>query len=135
MKDLPEQDDKQHVARAILRSTLPPFRFPRKGFAKPSFFLISTRLVSFATRAASFRGDALPASSSKENYGSFRMRSICWMVVILSVSSLPIRVQDPLCHNLQAIPGAIGYQHRLAPDRCEGMYQSPSAGESLELLS
>ena len=29
----------------------------------------------------------------------------------------------------------MGYQHRPAPARCEGLYQSPVAGESLEFLS
>jgi hypothetical protein len=39
------------------------------------------------------------------------------------------------CSDLQAVPGTMGYQHRSAPNRCEGLYQSPVAGKSLEFLS
>ena len=39
------------------------------------------------------------------------------------------------CPDLHGVAGSIGYQHRSEPDRCEGFYQSPIAGESLELLS
>ncbi len=39
------------------------------------------------------------------------------------------------CSRLQAVAGAAGYQLRPGDLRCEGFYQSPVAGESLELLS
>jgi hypothetical protein len=43
--------------------------------------------------------------------------------------------QTPPCSDLEAVPGVMGYQHRSASVRCEGLYQSPVAGESLEFLS
>jgi hypothetical protein len=39
------------------------------------------------------------------------------------------------CADLHPANGPIGYRQRSAPDRCEGLYQSPVAGEILELLS
>jgi hypothetical protein len=39
------------------------------------------------------------------------------------------------CSRLQPVGGAAGYQLRSGDSRCEGFYQSPVAGESLELLS
>jgi hypothetical protein len=39
------------------------------------------------------------------------------------------------CSRFQAVGGAAGYQLRPGDPRCEGFYQSPVAGESLELLS
>jgi hypothetical protein len=39
------------------------------------------------------------------------------------------------CSPLQAVAGAVGYQLRSGDSRCEGFYQSPVAGASLELLS
>jgi len=39
------------------------------------------------------------------------------------------------CSPLQAVAGAAGYQLRSGDSRCEGFYQSPVAGASLELLS
>jgi len=43
--------------------------------------------------------------------------------------------QNPPCTGLEAVPGAMGYQHRSGSVRCEGLYRSPVAGESLEFLS
>jgi hypothetical protein len=43
--------------------------------------------------------------------------------------------QTRSCSRLQAVAGAAGYQLRPGDLRCEGFYQSPVAGESLELLS
>jgi hypothetical protein len=40
------------------------------------------------------------------------------------------------CPDLRSAGGELGYRQRAKqPDRCEGMYQSPIAGESIELLS
>src|SRR5215469_7010425 len=39
------------------------------------------------------------------------------------------------CADLHPANGPMGYRERSAPDRCEGIYQSPVAGEILELLS
>lgn len=43
--------------------------------------------------------------------------------------------QGQPCSDLVAVPGEIGYQYRKAPARCEGVYQSPVMGDSLEILS
>ena len=37
--------------------------------------------------------------------------------------------------DLSPTNGILGYRHRPTPDRCEGLYSTPVAGESLELLS
>jgi hypothetical protein len=66
------------------------------------------------------------------------MRYALCVVVVLCVSwlaTLSALAQGQLCSDLQAVPGPMGYQHRPAPKRCEGLYQSPVAGESLEFLS
>ena len=66
------------------------------------------------------------------------MRYAGWAIVALILALLPkasARAQNQPCSTLQAIPGESGYQHRPASDRCEGLYQSPVAGESLEFLS
>lgn len=39
------------------------------------------------------------------------------------------------CAPLPAADGPIGYRERSGPDRCEGLYQSPVTGETIELLS
>jgi hypothetical protein len=54
---------------------------------------------------------------------------------ILLLATLSAPAQGQLCSDLQAVPGAMGYQHRSASARCEGLYQSPVAGERLEFLS
>ena len=66
------------------------------------------------------------------------MRYALCVVVALCVSWLATPAalaQGQLCSDLQAVPGPMGYQHRSVPARCEGLYQSPVAGESLEFLS
>jgi hypothetical protein len=55
-----------------------------------------------------------------------------YVVLLAKPSAL---AQGQPCNDLQAVPGAIGYQRRSVPERCEGFFQSPVAGESLELLS
>jgi hypothetical protein len=39
------------------------------------------------------------------------------------------------CLDLPPVPGPMGYHERSGPDRCEGLYESPVAGQSLEILS
>jgi hypothetical protein len=68
----------------------------------------------------------------------YSMRYASWGKFALCVSLLPrasVLPQSQPCTSVQAAPGASGYQHRSAPDRCEGIYQSPVAGESLEFMS
>ena len=54
---------------------------------------------------------------------------------VLALAEPDARPQNPTCTDLEGVPGAMGYQHRSDPARCEGLYQSPVAGESLVLLS
>jgi hypothetical protein len=48
---------------------------------------------------------------------------------------LPAWAQDHSCPKLRAVGGSTGYQLRSGDARCEGFYQSPVSGASLELLS
>src|SRR5262245_643845 len=64
-------------------------------------------------------------------YASCVMIALC--VALLAKPSASVQGQP--CSDIQAVPGAMGYQHRSASERCEGLYQSPVAGESLEFLS
>lgn len=47
----------------------------------------------------------------------------------------PCSLFGQTCADVQPIQGPTGYQERSSPDRCEGMYRSPVAGESIELLA
>ncbi|HEV2955315.1 MAG TPA: hypothetical protein VGX95_04290 [Xanthobacteraceae bacterium] len=55
------------------------------------------------------------------------------LVVLFSYSHLA--AQERVCPKVQAVGGMTGYQVRAGDQRCEGFYQSPVAGASLELLS
>jgi hypothetical protein len=56
--------------------------------------------------------------------------SLC--LLILCSSRAPAQ---PCPANLRPVDDTIGYRLRHDPDRCEGFYTSPVAGEELELLS
>jgi hypothetical protein len=65
-----------------------------------------------------------------------------WVIWLAGVTaSLFLLIADPVpaaagaCSNVQPTPGVYGYQQRREPDRCEGLYVSPVAGEELEFLS
>jgi hypothetical protein len=60
---------------------------------------------------------------------------VVFHVLLMAKPSTPAQEQSCKDFNLQAVAGSLGYQHRSAPERCEGLYQSPVAGESLEFLS
>ena len=60
---------------------------------------------------------------------------VVFALCILLLGTLSASAQGRLCSDLQAVSGAMGYQHRSASERCEGLYQSPVAGERLEFLS
>jgi hypothetical protein len=47
----------------------------------------------------------------------------------------PSSLSAQACTEVQPISGAVGYQARSGSDRCEGLYRSPAAGESIELLA
>jgi hypothetical protein len=64
-------------------------------------------------------------------YATLFVSGLC----VLFVVSPFVKSQSPPCSGLEAVPGAMGYQHRSTSVRCEGLYQSPVAGESLEFLS
>jgi hypothetical protein len=55
-----------------------------------------------------------------------------WLPVAL-LASTAVAQGCPV--NLTPVGANYGYQHRTNPDRCEGMYASPVAGEELEMLS
>jgi hypothetical protein len=55
--------------------------------------------------------------------------------ILLLTGAAPPVAQVLPCASVQAVPGAMGYQRRPIFDGCEGLYQSPVAGESLEILS
>jgi hypothetical protein len=56
------------------------------------------------------------------------------LVAVLLACSLGSAQERP-CPKVQAVGGTAGYQPRSGDPRCEGFYQSPVAGASLELLS
>ncbi len=62
-------------------------------------------------------------------------RAACAVLITLLPLGSETHAQLPSCSGVQAIAGAMGYQQRSAAPRCEGFYQSPVAGESLEILS
>src|SRR5258708_39396986 len=62
-------------------------------------------------------------------------RAACAVLITLLPLGSETHAQLPSCSGVQAIAGAMGYQQRSAAPRCEGFYQSPGAGESLEILS
>src|SRR5258708_4997658 len=60
--------------------------------------------------------------------GAVQMRAglvLCVAAVVLVTARA-----DAACPDLRAIDGKLGYGPRVSPDRCEGMYQSPIAGEA-----
>jgi hypothetical protein len=60
-----------------------------------------------------------------------------WLVVVACLVAWwsEATAQERPCSKLQAVAGAAGYQLRPGDPRCEGFYQSPVSGGSLELLS
>ena len=56
-------------------------------------------------------------------------------VLVLLLASSHVSAQERPCPKVQAVMGTAGYQPRAGDPRCEGFYQSPVAGASLELLS
>src|SRR5260221_11779811 len=62
-------------------------------------------------------------------------RAACAVLIPLLPLGSETHAQVQSCSGVQAIAGAMGYQQRSAAPRCEGFYQSPVAGESLEILS
>jgi hypothetical protein len=65
---------------------------------------------------------------------STRARMRVAVVAVLSACS-QVSAQERPCPKVQAVLGIAGYQARSGDARCEGFYQSPVAGASLELLS
>lgn len=62
------------------------------------------------------------------------------LVRLIAAASLFVPLPEALgqirsCSRVQAVGGSAGYQLRSGDSRCEGFYQSPVAGESVELLS
>ena len=53
----------------------------------------------------------------------------------LFIALAPSLAMAGTCANLRPQDGPNGYRLRPSPNRCEGLYQSPVAGESVELLS
>ena len=66
------------------------------------------------------------------------VRNSCRVLTILCFSLIAQSIPSAYgqsCNAVRAVQGPFGYQHRLNSDRCEGLYQTPVSGESLELLS
>ena len=67
-----------------------------------------------------------------------RMRhwpAVLALVFALLVESACSQRAIAACRDFRPIQGPTGYRARLAPDRCEGLYQSLVSGEAIELLS
>ena len=62
-----------------------------------------------------------------------RVAGLSALVVLLFASGTALPQSCPV--NLTSSDIGFGYRHRSMPDRCEGLYSAPVAGESLELLS
>jgi len=56
-------------------------------------------------------------------------------LVVMIFASSQVPAQQHACAKVQGVLGITGYQLRAGDARCEGFYQSPVAGASLELLS
>jgi hypothetical protein len=56
-------------------------------------------------------------------------------VLVVLLASSQVSAQEGRCATVQAVLGTAGYQPRSGDARCEGFYQSPVSGASLELLS
>ena len=56
-----------------------------------------------------------------------------WLLVFLLAGG--VALAEPCQRDLRPAEDSFGYRHRPAPDRCEGLYSAPVAGEGLEVLS
>jgi hypothetical protein len=88
------------------------------------------------SRLRGVRGARRKPADGVEEYG---MRStgarIGLALVVMMFASSHVSAQQSACAKVQAVLGVAGYQLRAGDPRCEGFYQSPVGGASLELLS
>jgi hypothetical protein len=62
-----------------------------------------------------------------------RFVRLAWLPVLLLAGATAFA--QPCPSDLRPADDNFGYRHRPSPDRCEGLYSAPVAGEGLELLS
>jgi hypothetical protein len=62
-----------------------------------------------------------------------RFARLAWVPVLLLAGATALA--QPCQSDLRPADDNFGYRHRPSPDRCEGLYSAPVAGEGLELLS
>jgi hypothetical protein len=62
-----------------------------------------------------------------------RLVGLGWIPILLLAVDAALAQPCPI--DLRPADGNFGYRHRATPDRCEGLYSAPVAGEALEVLS
>jgi len=88
---------------------------------------------------SSCRKEESLTSTHSQNYDHLLRDALSWvaplvlLICILGIRLPPLAAQA--CTEVQPVQGANGYQARSGPDRCEGLYRSPVAGESIALLA